>query len=146
MVPFARGEEKSREVDSILSEIDCLVKNGYKEAVLTGVHIGRYNRDGVNLARLTERILNETDLQRLRFSSIDPKELSDDLIDLISRSERIAKHLHIPLQSGDDRILVLMKRDYTTDEYRNLLEKNQKRHSRSDDGGRCDSWISGRNG
>jgi threonylcarbamoyladenosine tRNA methylthiotransferase MtaB len=128
-VPLARGTEKNREVDSILAEIGCLVKNGYKEVVLTGVHIGRYNKNGLNLVGLTERILNDTGVQRLRFSSIDPKEFSDELIDLISKSnrqdasQRIARHLHIPLQSGDDCILSLMKRDYTTGEYRKLLEK-----------------------
>jgi threonylcarbamoyladenosine tRNA methylthiotransferase MtaB len=132
-VPLARGKEKNREVDSILAEINCLVKNGYKEIILTGVHIGRYNsaigrsasggKDGLNLVGLTERILDNTKVQRLRFTSIDPKEFSDELIDLISKSKRIAKHLHIPLQSGDDHILFLMKRDYTTDGYRKLLEK-----------------------
>lgn len=129
VVPLARGKEKNREVDSILAEINCLVKNGYKEVVLTGVHIGRYNKDGSNLVHLTERILNDTKVQRLRFTSIDPTEFSDELIDLISKSNhpdaspRIARHLHIPLQSGDDHILSLMKRDYTTDEYRKLLVK-----------------------
>jgi threonylcarbamoyladenosine tRNA methylthiotransferase MtaB len=123
VVPLARGKEKNREVDSILAEINGLVENGYKEVVLTGVHIGRYSKDGLNLVRLTERILNDTRVQRVRFTSIDPKEFSDELIDLISKSKRIARHLHIPLQSGDDHILSLMKRDYTTGEYRKLLEK-----------------------
>jgi len=132
-VPLARGKEKNREIDSILAEINCLVKNGYKEVILTGVHIGRYNsaigrsasggKDGLNLVGLTERILDNTKVQRLRFTSIDPKEFSDELIDLISKSKRIAKHLHIPLQNGDDHVLFLMKRDYTTDGYRKLLEK-----------------------
>jgi threonylcarbamoyladenosine tRNA methylthiotransferase MtaB len=139
VVPLARGKEKNREVDSILAEINGLVKDGYKEVVLTGVHIGRYNsaigrsasggKDCLSLVHLTERILNDTKAQRLRFTSIDPKEFSDELIDLISKSNRpdtaprIARHLHIPLQSGDDHILSLMKRDYTTDEYRKLLMK-----------------------
>jgi threonylcarbamoyladenosine tRNA methylthiotransferase MtaB len=125
VVPSARGKERSREIDAILSEIDCLVKNGYKEVVLTGVHIGRYSKNGLNLAQLTARILNDTEVHRLRFTSIDPKEFSDELIDLISKSERIAKHLHIPLQSGDDQVLSLMKRDYTTDEYRRLVDKTK---------------------
>jgi threonylcarbamoyladenosine tRNA methylthiotransferase MtaB len=133
VVPLARGKEKNREVDAILSEINCLVRNGYKEVVLTGVHIGRYNsvigrsasggKDDLNLVSLSDKILNQTKVERLRFTSIDPKEFSDELIDLISRSKRVAKHLHISLQSGDDQILSLMKRDYTTEEYTKLLEK-----------------------
>ncbi len=123
VVPLARGTEKSRDIDAILSEINCLVRNRYKEVVLTGVHIGRYKKDGLNLANLSHQILNRTMVERLRFSSIDPKEFSDELIDLISKSKRIARHLHIPLQSGDDQILSLMKRDYTTEGYRKLLEK-----------------------
>jgi len=123
VVPLARGEERSRELRSIVTEINCLVKNGYREVVLTGVHIGRYSKDGLNLVRLTERILNDTEVQRLRFTSIDPKEFSEELVDLISKSERIARHLHIPLQSGDDHILSLMKRDYTTGAYTELLKK-----------------------
>lgn len=123
VVPLARGKEKNREVGSILAEIGCLVKNGYKEVVLTGVHIGRYNKDGLNLVSLSDKILNQTKVERLRLSSVDPKEFSDELISLISKSKRIARHLHIPLQSGDDHILSLMKRDYTTDEYRRVLEK-----------------------
>jgi len=123
VVPLARGKEKNREVGSILAEIGCLVKNGYKEVVLTGVHIGRYNKDGTNLVSLSDKILNQTKVERLRLSSIDPKEFSDELINLISKSKRIARHLHIPLQSGDDQILSLMKRDYSTAEYGKLLEK-----------------------
>ena len=123
VVPLARGSERSREVDAILCEIDHLIRNGYKEVVLTGVHIGRYNKDGLNLVSLSDKILDQTKVERLRFSSIDPKEFSDEMIELISRSKKIARQLHIPLQSGDDHILSLMRRNYTTGEYRKLLEK-----------------------
>jgi len=122
VVPFARGKERSREVGQIISEINDLVENGYKEVVLTGVHVGRYNRDGLSLVQLSERILNETKVERIRYSSIDPKEFSDQLIDLLSKSERICRHLHIPLQSGDDFILSEMKRDYSVEEYRVLVD------------------------
>jgi threonylcarbamoyladenosine tRNA methylthiotransferase MtaB len=123
VVPFARGKERSREVGQIISEINDLVNNGYKEVVLTGVHVGRYNRDGFGLAELTKRILKETKVERIRYSSIESKEFSDELIDLISKSDRICRHLHIPLQSGDDILLQKMKRDYTTEEYHELIEK-----------------------
>jgi threonylcarbamoyladenosine tRNA methylthiotransferase MtaB len=123
VVPFARGRERSREVNRIISEINELVENEYKEVVLTGVHVGRYNREGFGLAELTKSILKETNVERIRFSSIESGEFSDELIDLISESERICTHLHIPLQSGDDLILQKMKRDYTTEEYRELIDK-----------------------
>jgi threonylcarbamoyladenosine tRNA methylthiotransferase MtaB len=123
VVPFARGKERSRKIEKILSEINDLVENGYKEMVLTGVHIGRYNRDDLGLAELSEIILNETKIERIRYSSIDPKEFSDQLIDFVSRAEKICRHLHIPLQSGDDFILSRMKRDYSSQEYRELAGK-----------------------
>ncbi len=123
VVPLARGKERSRDVGQIISEINDLVENGYKEVVLTGVHVGRYNRDGSDLVELSERILKETKIERMRYSSIDPKEFSDQLIDFVSKSDRICRHLHIPLQSGDDVILSKMKRDYSTEEYRELADK-----------------------
>lgn len=123
VVPLARGKERSRDVGQIIAEIDDLVDNGYKEVVLTGVHVGRYNRNDLCLAELSQRILEQTKVERIRYSSIESKEFSDELIDLISKSDRICRHLHIPLQSGDDIILQKMKRDYSTEEYRTLVEK-----------------------
>ena len=123
VVPFARGKERSREVGQIISEINDLVENGYKEVVLTGVHVGRYDRDDVTLVELSEKILNETKVERMRYSSIDPNEFSDELIDFISNNDRICRHLHIPLQSGEDVILSNMRREYATDDYRALADK-----------------------
>jgi len=123
VVPFARGGERSRKTEEILSEINVLVENGYREVVLTGVHIGRYNDRGLNLLRLSEKILEKTEVERIRYSSIDPREFSEQLIDFISKTNRICRHLHIPLQSGDDLVLSRMRRDYTTGEYRRLVDK-----------------------
>ncbi len=123
IVPFARGKERSRKTDEIISEIDTLIGNGYKEIILTGVHVGRYNKDGVNLLGLTQEILKQTRVPRIRYSSIEPKEISNRLIDFISKTNRICRHLHIPLQSGDDFILSQMKRDYATKEYYVLADK-----------------------
>jgi len=122
VVPFARGKERSREINEIISEINVLVENGYKEIVLTGVHIGRYNNKGIDLMTLSEQILKNTKVERIRYSSIDPKEFSDRLFNLVIRSDKICKHLHIPLQSGDNEILSRMKRDYSTEEYRRLVD------------------------
>jgi threonylcarbamoyladenosine tRNA methylthiotransferase MtaB len=123
IVPFARGKERSRKTDEIIVEIDTLVGNGYREVILTGVHAGRYDQDGLNLAGLSREILKQTKVERIRYSSIEPNEISDELIDLISKTPRICRHLHIPLQSGDDLILSKMKRDYTTEEYLILADK-----------------------
>lgn len=122
VVPAARGKERSRKVESIISEIENLVKNGFKEAVLTGVHVGKYQSNGTDLTRLTEHILEKTEMERIRFSSVQPKEFSDELIDLIKREKRICRHVHIPLQSGDDRILQAMNRNYSTTYYKELTE------------------------
>jgi threonylcarbamoyladenosine tRNA methylthiotransferase MtaB len=123
VVPFARGKERSRDPSQIIAEINDLVQNGYKEIVLTGVHVGRYNRDAVGLADLTRRVLAETEVPRVRYSSIDPNEFSGELIDLISRSERICRHLHIPLQSGDTDVLSRMNREYSAQEYHGLTDR-----------------------
>jgi threonylcarbamoyladenosine tRNA methylthiotransferase MtaB len=123
VVPFARGKERSREAGQIISEINDLVENGYKEVVLTGVHVGRYNRDGSDLVELSEKILNETKVERMRYSSIDPNEFTDQLVDFVSKSDRICRHLHIPLQSGDSDILSKMRREYSADDYLTLADK-----------------------
>jgi threonylcarbamoyladenosine tRNA methylthiotransferase MtaB len=122
IVPTARGKERSRDAAQVISEVNDLVENGFKEIVLTGVHAGRYRKNGLGLAELTRRILDQTKVERIRYSSIDPKEFTKELIDLIAESDRICPHLHIPLQSGDDLILSRMKRDYTSDEYHQLVD------------------------
>jgi threonylcarbamoyladenosine tRNA methylthiotransferase MtaB len=123
IVPLARGSEKSRRLNSILSEIENLDKNSFKEVVLTGVHTGRYDFNGMNLCQLLEEILNRTKVRRLRLSSIEPKEITDELVDLVANNNRICRHFHIPLQSGDDYILSRMNRNYTTEDYAELVEK-----------------------
>ena len=123
IVPQARGEEKSRDLKSILTEVENLHKNGFKEVVLTGVHIGRYGCADKNLCQLMEKILNQTHIQRLRLSSIEPNEITDELINLVAGSNRICRHFHIPLQSGDDGILSAMNRAYSTADYGKLTDK-----------------------
>jgi threonylcarbamoyladenosine tRNA methylthiotransferase MtaB len=123
IVARARGKERSREAAQVVSEVNDLVENGFKEVVLTGVHAGRYHKDGLGLAELTKKILDHTKVQRIRYSSIDPKEFTNELIDVIAESDRICRHLHIPLQSGDDAVLSRMRRDYTSDEYRQLVDR-----------------------
>ncbi len=123
IVPFARGRERSRAPQKIIKEIENLVSNGFKEVVLTGVHVGRYDFEGDDIVSLTRKILDFSSVPRIRYSSIEPNEVSSFLIDLMAREKRICKHLHIPLQSGDCEILKSMNRCYDTEYYKNLLSK-----------------------
>jgi threonylcarbamoyladenosine tRNA methylthiotransferase MtaB len=127
IIPYTRGSLQSRPVDSILSEIKLAVKSGFEEIVLSGIHLGLYAHDfsssKENLLSLLLKILKIKGLKRIRLSSIELNEVSDDLISLIKQSSKICSHLHIPLQSGSDRILKLMNRPY---EKKVFLEKIKK--------------------
>ncbi len=116
IVPIVRGREKSTSVDQVVTEVRHRVGEGYKEVVLTGTEIGSYNCDGVNLKGLLEHILTETDVTRLRLSSLQPQEISPELIGLW-RDERLCRHFHLSLQSGSDEVLSRMKRRYSTSDY-----------------------------
>jgi threonylcarbamoyladenosine tRNA methylthiotransferase MtaB len=126
-VPLARGRSRSKSIQDVIAEIQTLVQAGYKEIVLTGVHLGSYGRDlvpAVSLARLIEQIYPIDELQRIRLSSIEPTDFDDHLIDTISdHLPKICPHVHIPLQSGDNRILDLMHRRYTQSQYSELIHK-----------------------
>ncbi len=116
IVPLVRGKEKSLPVDHIVGEVRRCISNGYKEVVLTGVKIGSYNYNGVNLNGLLEHILAETDVARLRLSSLQPQEISPQLITLW-RDNRLCRHFHLSLQSGSDRVLKRMRRRYSISDY-----------------------------
>lgn len=123
LIPFARGRERSRLVSDILLEVELLVDAGYQEIVLTGVNIGRFHQDGVDLVGLIDRLERMNGLRRIRISSIEPTTVTDPLIERLSTSGKLAPYLHIPLQSGDDAILRAMNRPYTTREYSSLIER-----------------------
>lgn len=118
ILPTVRGRLRNRPARDIVTEINGLVENGFEEVVLSGIHIGHYkNRTSEpqvkNLASLIRMILAETDLKRIRVSSIEPQTLRHDLLDLYATSNsRICRHWHLPLQSGSSRILKLMQRPY----------------------------------
>ena len=121
IVSLARGRERSRPRQEILAEIEALVAAGYKEVVLTGVHVGGYGRDlGTGLGQLVETILTETALPRLRLSSIEPWDLEPSLLRLWE-NPRLCRHLHLPLQSGCDATLQRMRRRYTTSQCADLV-------------------------
>ncbi|MCJ7459481.1 MAG: tRNA (N(6)-L-threonylcarbamoyladenosine(37)-C(2))-methylthiotransferase MtaB [candidate division Zixibacteria bacterium] len=123
IVPKARGRERSRDAKEIVDEIKGLGDKGFKEVVLTGVHIGKYSQDGMNLTALLKRILAETQVERVRLSSIEPKELDGELIELLSQEKRLCRHMHLPLQAGSNEILKRMRRNYTVEEYRDLIQE-----------------------
>lgn len=121
IISLARGRERSRPRQEILTEVEALVAAGCKEVVLTGVHIGGYGRDlGTSLGQLVEDILTETTVPRLRLSSIEPWDLEPSLLRLWDNS-RLCRHLHLPLQSGCDATLRCMGRRYTTSQYASLV-------------------------
>jgi len=126
IVPFARGKSRSLPVQSVLGDAQEFIRQSFQEIVLTGIHLGHYGHDlqpPTNLTRTLETILSQNPKVRFRLSSIEPNEISDQLLQLFGRYENLCPHLHIPLQSGDDSILKMMKRHYDTGFYRALIEK-----------------------
>ncbi|MCI0532193.1 MAG: tRNA (N(6)-L-threonylcarbamoyladenosine(37)-C(2))-methylthiotransferase MtaB [candidate division Zixibacteria bacterium] len=121
VIPMTRGPERSRPLDWVVSEVESLVEKGFKEVVITGVHIGKYEWEGNELVDLLKAILERTQIRRIRLSSIKPREVTPELVDLIAGEERFCRHLHLPLQSGDKRTLERMKRKYTLEEFDSIL-------------------------
>ena len=125
IIPYARGPVKSRHLDKIHAEAKKLVAAGFKEIVLTGIHLGAYGRDlagEVTLADACREVLKVEGLKRLRLGSLESIELSPDLFELIRSDERFCAHLHLPLQAGSDSVLKDMNRHYDTAEFARLIE------------------------
>lgn len=115
IIPFVRGKCRSKRQEKVIEEITSLVKNGYKEIVLTGIHTGNYGRDlNTDFASVLKEILAIPGLYRLRISSIEATELTDEVLDILKEDLVVADHLHIPLQAGSDEVLRLMNRKYDT--------------------------------
>jgi len=152
VIPFVRGQSRSMKLDQILREVHTLVAAGYRELVISGINLGRWGRDleagnrsqvtgdkgtmlGIEgtsrrlttddwrLVQLIRAILNQTSLEKLRISSVEPMDWTDELIELVATSPRIAKHAHVPLQSGSDAVLRRMHRKYRPWHYREKIEK-----------------------
>jgi threonylcarbamoyladenosine tRNA methylthiotransferase MtaB len=120
IIPQVRGRSRSLSPDRVVEEIRKLAENGGREIVLSGINLGTYGRDlkpRVELGELLRRILDETPIERLRVSSIEPMDVTADLIALFAANERLARHFHMPLQSGSDRILAAMHRWYRAEHY-----------------------------
>lgn len=123
IVPFTRKRSRSRDYLSIIEEVKALVKNGYKEIVLTGIDIGDYKYNEYDLSYLIKDIDKVEGLKIIRISSIDPDDITDDLIFALKSSDKVARHMHLSLQSGSDEILKKMRRKYTIDEFYKAVEK-----------------------
>jgi len=126
IVPFARGGSRSMSPEDVLSAVRKLEREGYQEIVLTGIHLGLYGHDLQPASGITCILQKMQELKldtRIRLSSIEPKEITTGLLNIIKSGGLLCPHLHIPLQSGDDKILQLMKRNYDTVFFRKLIEK-----------------------
>ncbi|MCF0241699.1 MAG: tRNA (N6-isopentenyl adenosine(37)-C2)-methylthiotransferase MiaB [Treponema sp.] len=131
IVPYVRGRELSRPVDEILKEIDILSGYGVREITLLGQNVNSYNSDGNNFASLLKKIADriketKSSIGWVRFMSSHPKDLSDDVIKVISEEEVLCHHIHLPVQHGSTKILKQMNRRYTRDDYIALIEKIRK--------------------
>lgn len=126
IVPLARGRKiRSKPVEIVIQEVENLVASGYKEIVLTGVNLGRYGKDigsdlSVLIRQLLQRVAGEF---RIRLSSINPQDVSNELIELFKDNEKLCPHLHIPMQSGSNKILKAMNRNYTVEQAMELFER-----------------------
>jgi threonylcarbamoyladenosine tRNA methylthiotransferase MtaB len=126
VIPFVRGRSRSLAPEVVVDEVRKLVAGGAKEIVLSGINLGSYGRDftpRAALAEVVQRILEETTLERLRFSSVEPQDVTEDFIGLVASSGRIARHFHVPLQSGSDKILKGMHRRYRAAHYAERMHR-----------------------
>src|SRR5712671_6514478 len=125
VIPFVRGKSRSLPPEAVIREIHHLTESGFREIVLSGINLGTYGRDLTPRAEfedLLRRILDETSVERLRISSIEPLDVTQDLVNLFAGTDRIAQHFHMPLQSASDRILAAMHRWYRAEHYARRVE------------------------
>ncbi|MCR2033171.1 tRNA (N(6)-L-threonylcarbamoyladenosine(37)-C(2))-methylthiotransferase MtaB [Anaerofustis stercorihominis] len=127
IIPYARGVLKNASVEKVLSQIDALSKKGYREVVITGIHVASYKADtGENLIDLLELIDKENKIDRIRLGSLEPKLLTDTFLNRLSKLKSFCPHFHISLQSGCDKTLKEMNRKYTTEEYMEIVQRVRK--------------------
>ena len=126
VIPSVRGQSRSLPLPRVIEEVQALVAAGYREIVISGINLGRWGRDldrDANFELLLHAILGETEIEKIRISSVEPMDWSDELIALVACSPRIARHAHVPLQSGNDALLRRMHRKYRPWHYREKIEK-----------------------
>ena len=118
IVPYTRGRERSRDIESILREVRDLRDRGFKEVTLLGQNVNSYHFEDINFPTLLRRVAEEVPEMRVRFTTSHPKDMSDETLKVIAEVPNVCKHIHLPVQSGSDRILKLMNRKYTIELYR----------------------------
>lgn len=125
IIPWARGLMRSRDPEKVVEQATTLVNSGYKEIVLTGIHTGGYGQDlkNYNLAQLLRDLDQVDGLERIRISSIEASQLTDEVISVLESSNKIVRHLHVPLQSGSDTVLKRMRRKYTMEHFSERITK-----------------------
>ncbi len=126
IVPYVRGRERSREVNSILREIEDAQQKDYKEVTLLGQNVNSYNYNNTNFAQLLKTVAEHFREMRIRFTTSHPKDMSDETLEVMSNYSNLCRWIHLPLQSGSDRILQLMNRKYTRDWYLDRIESIRK--------------------
>lgn len=128
IVPYTRGRERSRKPESIINEIKELVERGYKEVTLLGQNVNSYGKDldNMNFAKLLRMVNDVEGLERVRFTTSHPKDLTEDVIIAIKECDKLCEHIHLPVQSGSTRILEKMNRKYTKDDYLKLVDLIKK--------------------
>ncbi|HDK27140.1 MAG TPA: tRNA (N6-isopentenyl adenosine(37)-C2)-methylthiotransferase MiaB [Candidatus Atribacteria bacterium] len=126
VVPYTRGPEQSRGVPEILSEVESLAQKNYKEIFLLGQNVNSYGKDlskPTTFSKLLELLNNINDIERIRFTTSHPKDLSFDLIKTIKNCDKVCEHIHLPIQSGSDKILKIMNREYNVNQYKNIIKE-----------------------
>ena len=123
IIPYTRGRVRSKKLESVINEVTNLVNNGYKEIVLTGIHTGRYGIDiNSSLEELLSKLVQIPGIFRIRLSSIEINEITSGIIKLLKENNIMAKHLHVPIQSGSNKILKLMNRRYNKEEFLSMID------------------------
>ena len=126
VVPYARGRSRSLAMEKVLEQVEVFAREGYKEIVLTGIHVGTYGRDlspQVSFYDLLALLAGQKGDVRYRISSLEPREITSEILELLANTENFMPHLHIPLQSGDDRILKKMNRRYTVSDFTGIISE-----------------------